>query len=71
VSAPVPQAPNSPATPKAQITLEHAEALARENNIVACRDATQQARRAGVPLPAGLIALAGLRLELLQQVPPR
>jgi hypothetical protein len=70
VSAPIPQAPNAPAAPKPAISLEQAEALARENNIVACRDAAQQARRAGVPMPAGLLALAGLKVEALQQAAP-
>ncbi|HEV2605937.1 MAG TPA: hypothetical protein VGU24_19995 [Microvirga sp.] len=70
MSAPIPQAPTPQTAPKPAISLEQAEALARENNIAGCRDAAQQARRAGVPLPAGLIALAGLKIEALQQAAP-
>jgi hypothetical protein len=40
-----------------------AEALARDNNIAGCRGAVQEMRRAGVALPAPLIALAGLELK--------
>ena len=43
-----------------------AEALAQANDIRACRDAAQHMRRAGVALPPALIALAGLKLELLE-----
>jgi hypothetical protein len=46
--------------------LQQAEALAQSNDIRGCRDAAQQMRRAGVALPPALIALAGLRLELLE-----
>jgi hypothetical protein len=46
--------------------LEQAEALAQANDIAACRDAAQKIRRAGALMPESLIALAGLKLELLQ-----
>jgi hypothetical protein len=46
--------------------LQQAEALAQANDIRGCRDAAQVMRRAGVALPPALIALAGLRLELLE-----
>jgi hypothetical protein len=51
------------------MSVQQAEALAQANDIRGCRDAAQQMRRAGVALPAGLIALAGLRLDLLEARP--
>jgi hypothetical protein len=45
--------------------LEQAEALAQANDIGACRDAAQKIRRAGAAMPEALIALAGMKLELL------
>ena len=62
--APIPQGEN-PGRP-APANLQQAEALAQSNDIRGCRDAAQQMRRAGVALPPALIALAGLRLELLE-----
>jgi hypothetical protein len=50
----------------APIDLQHAESLAQANDLRGCRDAAQQMRRAGAALPPALIALAGLRLELLE-----
>jgi hypothetical protein len=49
------------------VSLQEAEALAQGNNIAGCRDAAQKVRRAGADMPPALIALAGLKLELLQQ----
>jgi hypothetical protein len=46
--------------------VEQAEALAQANNIGDCRDAAQKIRRAGAAMPEALIALAGMRIELLQ-----
>ncbi len=69
-SAPVPAAPSATPAKPLPVSLEQAEALARENNVAGCRDAAQQVRRAGAPMPPPLIALAGLKLELLQQAAP-
>jgi hypothetical protein len=72
-SAPIPQAPSAAATAKPlPVTPQEAEALAQANNIAGCRDAAQKVRRAGADMPPALIALAGLKIELLQQAaPPR
>jgi hypothetical protein len=48
-----------------------AEAAARENNIAGCRDAAQKMRRAGVPLPPPLLALAALDLKKLEATQQR
>jgi len=48
------------------LALQDAETLAQSNDIRGCREAAQRMRRAGAALPPALIALAGLRLELLQ-----
>jgi hypothetical protein len=62
--APIPQG-ETPGKP-APANLQQAEALAQSNDIRGCRDTAQQMRRAGVALPPALIALAGLRLDLLE-----
>ena len=49
--------------------VDRAEASARANDIAGCRGAAQEMRRAGVPLPPSLIALAGLQLKHLQPNP--
>src|SRR3712207_8322784 len=46
--------------------IEKAEAAASSNDIAGCKAAAQEMRRAGVALPAPLIALAGLDLKYLQ-----
>jgi hypothetical protein len=46
--------------------IEKAESAARDNSISGCRAAAQEMRRAGVNLPASLIALAGLDLKFLE-----
>ena len=66
-SAPIPQAPSVKAP---AISLAQAEELAGANNIAGCREAAQRVRRAGAAMPPALIALAGLKLELLQQAAP-
>jgi len=47
--------------------IEEAEALAQANDIGKCRDAAQKIRRAGAAMPDALIALAGMKLDLLTQ----
>ena len=69
ISAPVPKEQTAP-TPKPVMTLEEAQALAGSNDLRACQNAAQKMRRAGVPLPPHLIALAGLKPELLQAGQP-
>jgi hypothetical protein len=64
-SAPIPQAPAPAKAPP--VSLQQAEALAGANDIAGCRAAAQTMRKAGVAMPGGLLALAGLRLDLLQQ----
>lgn len=68
VSAPVPQAQT--AAKPSPVSLEEAQALAGSNNLRGCQEAAQKMRRAGVSLPAGLIALAALKPELLQAGQP-
>jgi hypothetical protein len=62
--APVPQAATAP---KPSMSLEDAETLARANDLRGCQEGAQKMRRAGVALPAGLLALAALKPELLSQ----
>jgi hypothetical protein len=47
------------------VTLEQARTLLAANDLRACQQAAQHMRRAGVPMPDGLIALAALREDLL------
>ena len=63
-TGPIPQ--GDTATKPPPVSLQQAEALAQANDIRACRDAAQHMRRAGVALPPALIALAGLKLEILE-----
>jgi hypothetical protein len=65
---PIPQ--GDTASRPAAVSLQQAESLAQANDIRRCRDTAQQMRRAGVALPPALIALAGLRLELLERKGP-
>ena len=58
IPAPIPQEQRKSASP--QVSLEHAESMAKANDIRGCRDSAQKMRRAGVDLPPGLIALAAL-----------
>jgi hypothetical protein len=68
LSAPVPQdAKTSGAT---HLNLEQAQKLAQGNDLRGCQSAAQQMRRAGVSLPAGLLALAALREDLLARSQP-
>jgi hypothetical protein len=46
--------------------VEQVEAAARSNDIGACRSAAQQMRRAGVAMPAPLIALSAMSVKLLE-----
>lgn len=55
--------PPTPTPSPAQIEL--VQKLAGENDIKACRDEAQKMRKAGVALPAPLLALAALDLKLL------
>jgi hypothetical protein len=48
------------------VSLEQARGLLSQNDLLACQEAARQMRRAGVPMPDGLIALAGLRPDLLK-----
>jgi hypothetical protein len=58
-------APAQPSQPQ-QVTLEQAQALAQASDLSGCQKAAQQMRRAGVALPPALIALSGLREDLLR-----
>ena len=69
---PAPAAPAAPAAGAGKpppITLEEATGLAAANDLRACQQAAQKLRRAGLALPAGLIALAALKPELLGPAP--
>jgi hypothetical protein len=66
--APVPQAPTAPAPPPD--ALEQANILAEANDLKGCQQAAQKLRRAGIAMPAGLIALAALKVELLGAAKP-
>lgn len=63
VSAPVPKA-DAGAAPAAQ-SLEQVQSLAGNHDLRGCQRLAQQMRRAGVPLPPGILALAALREDLL------
>jgi hypothetical protein len=57
LSAPIPLPPGGP--PKDSIiAMTEVESIARSNDPKACREAVQRLRRAGVPLPPTLLALA-------------
>jgi hypothetical protein len=62
-----PAAPAAPSAPKpTPAAIEKVEAAARGNDIAGCKAAAQEMRRAGVAMPAPLLALAGLDLKYLQ-----
>jgi len=62
--APIPHGETAAKLPL--ITVEQARLHAGANDVRACQEATKQMRRAGVLLPDPLIALAALRLDLLE-----
>jgi hypothetical protein len=65
--AAAPAAPAGPVAPKpTPAAIEKAQTAARDNSISGCKAAAQEMRRAGVALPAPLIALAGLDLKFLE-----
>lgn len=63
LSAPIPQ--DDTKTGTTQVNMEQAQGLAQSNDLRGCQRAVQQMRRAGTTLPAGLLALAALREDLL------
>jgi hypothetical protein len=65
LTAPVPQAPPAPKPPP--VSLDEAKSLAQGNDIKGCRDAARTIRLAGIAMPAGLLALAAMREDLLLQ----
>jgi len=48
-----------------RIGVDQAEALLKTNDLKGCKRAAKEMRRAGVALPAGLLALAAMREDLL------
>jgi hypothetical protein len=64
LAAPVPPPESAQKFPF--VTVEQARAYLNANDLLACQEAARQMRRAGVPMPDGLIALAALRPDLLQ-----
>jgi hypothetical protein len=48
------------------VTLNQARAYLDANDLLACQETARQMRRAGVPMPDGLMALAALRPDLLK-----
>jgi hypothetical protein len=48
------------------VTLDQVRAYLNANDLLACQEAARQMRRAGVPMPDGLMALAALRPDLLK-----
>jgi hypothetical protein len=64
MAAPVP--PPESAQKPPFVTVEQARAYLHANDLLACQEAARQMRRAGAPMPDGLIALAALRPDLLQ-----
>jgi hypothetical protein len=64
IAAPVPSPESGKRHPF--VTLEQARAYLNGNDVLACQEAARQMRRAGVPMPDGLIALAALRPDLLK-----
>ena len=59
-ASPTPAIVPAPRSAQGKITLDEAQALADAKDMGGCRDATQKLRRAGTPLPAGLLALGAL-----------
>jgi hypothetical protein len=64
LAAPVP--PPESAQKPPFVTVEQARGYLNANDLLACQQAARQMRRAGVPMPDGLIALAALRPDLLE-----
>jgi hypothetical protein len=64
---PAPVPPGETAAKPPLVTLDQARAYASANDLRACQEAARQMRRAGVSMPDGLIALAALRPELLEE----
>jgi hypothetical protein len=64
LTTPVPPAESGDKPPF--VTVEQARAHEAANDLRACQEAARQMRRAGVPMPDGLIALAALRPDLLE-----
>jgi hypothetical protein len=64
LTTPVPPAQSGDKPPF--VTVEQARAYEAANDLRACQEAARQMRRAGVPMPDGLIALAALRPDLLE-----
>jgi len=63
-TAPIPKGASGGEDP--HISVEQARALQQANDRQGCQDAARRMRRAGVTMPATLIALAALKPELLQ-----
>jgi hypothetical protein len=67
-------APAAPATPPPlkpnADQIAKVEAAAQGNDLAACRQTAQQMRRAGLPMPNPLLALAAADLKYLQQAQP-
>lgn len=60
--------PQAPAAPKPSTeAVQQIEAAAAKNDLLACRAAAQQMRRAGVVMPAPLLALSALDPRLLEK----
>jgi hypothetical protein len=68
IVAPVPP-PESGGKPPS-VTPEQTRASLAANDLRACQQEARQMRRAGVPMPDGLIALAALSEDLLLQAEP-
>ena len=65
--APKPAAPAAPTAPKPTAeTISEIERAANSNDLAGCRAAGQTMRRAGVAMPAPLIALSAMSLNLLE-----
>ena len=68
---PVPKAPpTAPSTPKpSPEAIQQVEKAASRNDLRGCRAVAQQMRRAGVAMPAPLLALSALNPRLLEAAP--
>jgi hypothetical protein len=66
-SAPEPATSTAPPPLKPSLAqIEKVEAAARDHNLQNCRDAAQEMRRAGITMPAALLALAALNLKFFE-----
>ena len=66
-ATPTPAAPAAPTAPKPTAeTISEIERAASSNDLAGCRAAGQTMRRAGVAMPAPLIALTAMSLNLLE-----